>query len=68
MAGDDYSWDFGLGAGFDLDATQAPWAAHWRMQRYLLAELLPQVGAQALVRQGATGIFGHSTRWAGTAP
>src|SRR6201991_2099919 len=29
------AWDFGAGAGFYLDATQAPWAAHWRMERYV---------------------------------
>ena len=52
------AWDFGVGAGFYLDATQAPWATHWRMESYLLGELLPQVQAQ--VRATATGLFGHS--------
>ena len=60
IAGETDSWDFGVGAGFYLDATQAPWAAHWRMESYLLTELLPQIWAQAPVRQSATGIFGHS--------
>lgn len=60
VAGEADSWDFGVGAGFYLDATQAPWAAHWRMESYLLAELLPQVWAQAPVQRGATGILGHS--------
>ena len=60
VAGEADSWDFGVGAGFYLDATQAPWVAHWRMESYLLNELLPQVWAQAPVRQAATGIFGHS--------
>ena len=60
VAGETDSWDFGAGAGFYLDATQAPWAAHWRMESYLLNELLPQVWAQAPLRQAATGIFGHS--------
>ena len=54
------AWDFGVGAGFYLDATQAPWASHWRMESYLLRELLPQVWAGAPVRHGATGLFGHS--------
>ncbi|MES2717730.1 MAG: S-formylglutathione hydrolase [Pseudomonadota bacterium] len=53
-------WDFGVGAGFYLDATQAPWARHWRMESYLLQDLLPQVWAGAPVRPGATGLFGHS--------
>lgn len=54
------AWDFGVGAGFYLDATQAPWAPHWRMESYLVRELLPQVWAGAPVREGATGLFGHS--------
>jgi S-formylglutathione hydrolase len=54
------SWDFGVGAGFYLDAKQAPWAPHWRMESYLLNELLPQVWAGAPVLQDRTGIFGHS--------
>lgn len=60
VAGEAEAWDFGVGAGFYLDATQAPWAAHWRMESYLLDELLPQVWAQAPVLQRRTGIFGHS--------
>lgn len=60
VAGEAESWDFGVGAGFYLDATQAPWATHWRMESYLLNELLPQVWAQAPVLQDRTGIFGHS--------
>jgi S-formylglutathione hydrolase len=58
--GEAAAWDFGVGAGFYLDATEAPWAPHWRMESYLLNELLPQVWAGAPVRQGATGLFGHS--------
>ena len=54
------AWDFGVGAGFYLDATQAPWATHWRMESWLLEELLPQVWAGVPVRQAATGLFGHS--------
>ena len=60
VVGEAESWDFGVGAGFYLDATQAPWAQHWRMETYLLDELLPQVWAQAPVAQARTGIFGHS--------
>ena len=40
-------WDFGLAAGFYLDATQTPWAQHWRMESYVIKELLPLV-TQAL--------------------
>ncbi len=60
VAGESEDWDFGVGAGFYLDATQAPWTKHWRMESYLLGELLPQAWAQAPVLQAQTGIFGHS--------
>lgn len=60
VPGEADSWDFGVGAGFYLDATAAPWSAHWRMESWLLDELLPQVWAQAPVRRDATGISGHS--------
>jgi S-formylglutathione hydrolase FrmB len=35
VAGEADNWDFGVGAGFYLDATQAPWSTHWRMESYL---------------------------------
>ncbi|WP_326542829.1 S-formylglutathione hydrolase [Pseudorhodoferax sp.] len=60
VAGEADAWDFGVGAGFYLDATQAPWSRHWRMESYLLTELLPQVWAQAPVQRERTGIAGHS--------
>ena len=60
VAGEAEAWDFGVGAGFYLDATQAPWASHWRMESWLLGELLPQVWAQAPVDGARTGLFGHS--------
>ena len=60
VPGEADAWDFGVGAGFYLDATQAPWATHWRMESWLLEELLPQVWAGVPVRQAATGLFGHS--------
>lgn len=52
------AWDFGVGAGFYLDATQAPWATHWRMESYLLNELIPLVQQQTGLMR--TGLFGHS--------
>jgi S-formylglutathione hydrolase len=58
--GESQPWDFGVGAGFYLDATQAPWARHWRMESYLLDELLPgAVDAFALDGE-RLGLFGHS--------
>ena len=54
------SWDFGVGAGFYLDATAEPWARHWRMESYLLKELLPLVSAQLPIDGTRLGITGHS--------
>lgn len=54
------SWDFGIGAGFYLDATEAPWAAHWRMESWIVQELLPLVGRQFAIDTARLGIFGHS--------
>jgi len=60
VTGADEAWDFGHGAGFYLDATQAPWAHHWRMESYVTGEL-PAVLAQHFATQpGALGVFGHS--------
>ena len=60
VAGESDSWDFGVGAGFYLDATQAPWAPHWRMESYLIDELLPLIGAQFPINLQRIGLFGHS--------
>ena len=54
------SWDFGVGAGFYLDATAEPWARHWRMESWLVRELLPLIHARLPVDSQRTGIFGHS--------
>jgi S-formylglutathione hydrolase len=58
--GDDASWDFGLGAGFYLDATQAPWSASYRMETYVTRELPALVERHFPVRAGRRGICGHS--------
>ena len=57
---EDHHWDFGVGAGFYLDATQAPWSGHWRMESYLLKELLPGVVAEFKLNAEQQGLFGHS--------
>lgn len=57
---EDHHWDFGVGAGFYLDATQAPWSGHWRMESYLLDELLPAVTAEFGLSAERQGLFGHS--------
>ncbi|KJS77250.1 MAG: S-formylglutathione hydrolase [Comamonadaceae bacterium BICA1-1] len=58
--GEGQDWDFGVGAGFYLDATQAPWSGHWRMESYLLKELLPQAAAEFSLDGARQGLFGHS--------
>ena len=55
----DPAYDLGQGAGFYLNATQAPWAAHYRMQDYV-AEELPALVAQHFAASDKRGIFGHS--------
>ena len=60
IAGEADSWDFGVGAGFYLDATQAPWARHYRMESYITAELLPLLASALPIDATSIGIFGHS--------
>ncbi len=56
----DAAWDFGLGAGFYVNATQAPFAAHYRMRDYIETELPAIVAAQFPVDMAAQAIMGHS--------
>lgn len=58
--GDDASWDFGIGAGFYVDATQAPWSQHYRLYSYVTRELPELVQSLGNVRADAQSIFGHS--------
>ena len=53
-------WDFGVGAGFYLDAQQMPWARNWRMESYIVEELLPMLGRYLPFDMQRLGIFGHS--------
>ncbi len=56
----DGGYDFGLGAGFYLDATQAPWAANYRMRSYIETELPALVGAELPADMDRQSIMGHS--------
>ena len=60
VAGEAESWDLGVGAGFYLDATQAPWSTHYRMESYITSELLALVAQALPVDVQRLGIFGHS--------
>ncbi|TNF62042.1 MAG: S-formylglutathione hydrolase [Burkholderiales bacterium] len=60
IEGEDHHWDFGVGAGFYLDATEHPWAGHWQMESYLLEDLIPGVVGQFGLDGDRLGITGHS--------
>jgi S-formylglutathione hydrolase len=60
LPGESDSWDFGLAAGFYLDATEAPWSSHYRMESYLVKELLAAVTEALPINSQRLGIFGHS--------
>lgn len=60
LPGDDASWDFGLGAGFYVDATASPWSQHYRMYSYVTRELPQAVASLGGSRADRQGIFGHS--------
>lgn len=56
----DAAYDLGQGAGFYLDATEAPWAANFRMESWLTAELPELVGAHFPADMHRQGVAGHS--------
>ncbi|MFC7409276.1 S-formylglutathione hydrolase [Hydrogenophaga atypica] len=60
ITGEDHHWEFGVGAGFYLDATEMPWSGHWCMESYIVKELLPGVTAQFGLDGQRLGLFGHS--------
>ena len=57
---DDEAYDFGKGAGFYVDATQQPWAQHFRMRSYIEKELPALVARHFPVEMERQGITGHS--------
>jgi S-formylglutathione hydrolase len=59
VAGETDDWDFGVGAGFYVDATTPAWRTHYRMHSYLL-ELRALAAAELPVDGERVGIFGHS--------
>lgn len=54
------SYDFGLGAGFYLNATESPWDQHYQMHDYIEKELYTMVCAELKIDSNQIGIFGHS--------
>jgi S-formylglutathione hydrolase len=59
VEGETASWDFGVGAGFYVDATEAPWSKHYRMDSYI-TELHALAVAELNADAARIGIFGHS--------
>ena len=56
----DAAYDFGLGAGFYVNATQAPWRKHYQMYDYISSELPALVEKHCAVDPARSGISGHS--------
>lgn len=59
LPGEDDSYDFGTGAGFYINATQQPWAPHYRMFDYVVKEL-PQLVESELPVTDQRSVSGHS--------
>lgn len=56
----DGAYDFGLGAGFYVNATQTPWSEHYQMYDYIVDELPALVAANLPIDSARAGILGHS--------
>ncbi len=56
---DDPAYDLGQGAGFYVDATEAPWVSNFRMESYVVRDLIDLIAAE-LPASGALGVSGHS--------
>jgi len=60
VPGEDVDWDLGTGAGFYLDATEGAWARAYRMESYVVRELVDLAVGQLGADGARLGIFGHS--------
>jgi S-formylglutathione hydrolase len=60
IPGEDAQIDIGTGAGFYVNATQAPWAAHYKMYDYIKDELVALVNSSLPVDPARKSISGHS--------
>ena len=60
LPGEDDAYDFGTGAGFYVDATEAPWSAQYRMYSYITGELPKLVLDEFPSDAERQGVFGHS--------
>jgi len=60
VPGESDAWDFGVGAGFYVDATEAPWSTSYRMYSYVRDELRETVLSELPIDASRLGVFGHS--------
>ncbi|CAN5312885.1 S-formylglutathione hydrolase [soil metagenome] len=60
ISDEDEDWDFGTGAGFYVDATEAPWSAYYRMYSYVTRELPALVNRELPLDPARKSISGHS--------
>jgi S-formylglutathione hydrolase len=60
IPGEADDWQFGAGAGFYLDATQAPWSKFYNMYSYVVEELPALIAANFPIDKDRQSIFGHS--------
>ncbi len=60
LPGEDDDWDFGTGAGFYVNATEAPWSSHYRMHDYVVHELPALIERRFPVRDDVRSVSGHS--------
>ncbi len=60
LPGEHETYDFGSGAGFYIDAVQAPWSRHYRMYSYVAEELPALIAANFPADPERHGILGHS--------
>lgn len=60
LPGDRDSWDFGIAAGFYLDATVEPWSKHYRMYSYVVDELPGVIAKDFPADLARSGVMGHS--------
>ncbi|WP_293414607.1 S-formylglutathione hydrolase [Piscinibacter sp.] len=60
VPGEEEDWDFGVGAGFYLDATEPAWSKHYRMESWLVRELVPLLSSSFRIDAKRLGLFGHS--------
>ena len=57
---DDPAYGLGQGAGFYVDAVQAPWAPHFKMESYIVADMIAAVEGAFPLDPSRRGVFGHS--------